>query len=238
MRGGVEMREMRHNKPGVRSETPRELNRREFFKLGGAGLVAGLAVASGAGTLLFPKTAHARQREVGGQTLTVVQLDRTLNALDQETERRYQRQEHQPSDRNGHTYQSAVTVPETVTVLVTLNETRSQRDLSVSARTLPRPVGTAIDDFAGLVQSVTNQPLRRVKIVLERGTFRQGEQDVEYTNGYILPVNSEGQVTSHLGNGEYLMYGVSQFGSTVQSDPAVVAEPNRQASLPIASRRA
>ena len=232
------MREKRHNKPGVRSEAPRELGRREFFKLGGAGLVAGLAVASGAGTLLFPKTAHARRREVGGQSLTVVQLDRTLSALDQETERRYQRNEHQPSDSNQQTYQSAVTVPEIVTVLVTLNEVRGQREVAVSANTLPRAVGTAINDFAGLVQRLTNQPLRRVKIVLERGTFRQGDDEVEYTNGYILPINQQGEVTSHLGNGQYLMYGVSQFGSTVQSDPAVVAEPNRQASLPIAGRRA
>ncbi len=98
------MREMRHNKPGVRSEKPRELNRREFFKVGGGGLLAGMVATSCVGTLLVPRTAHARRREVGGQQLTVVQLDRTLNSLDQETARRYQRREHQPSDANGQTY--------------------------------------------------------------------------------------------------------------------------------------
>jgi hypothetical protein len=235
MRGGVEMRENSGTKkPGVRSDKPPEISRRLFCKIGGAGLLTGAAIVSGAGVLLFSKNANAQTRDVGGKTLSVVELDRTLRDLDRETENKYERREHQANESNGHTYQNIAIVPHKVSVLVSLNKKTSERSVGVTADGLAAPIGVAIDEFASLVQAATDQPLKRVKIVLERGTFEQGGKEIEYTNGYILPVDGDGKVTSHLGNGEYLMYGVSQFGSTVRGNSAIVSEPSSNPTLDVA----
>lgn len=222
-------------KPGVRSDKPPEISRRLFCKIGGAGLLTGAVIASGAGVLLFSKNANAQTRDVGGKRLTVVELDRTLKDLDRETERDCQRREYQPDESNGNTYQNAVTVPRKVTVVVTLREGEKQeKRVSVAANTLPAPLGAAIDEFADLVERTTDQPLKRVKIVLERGTYEEGGTTKEYTNGYILPIDENGKVTSHLGNGEYLAYAISQYEKTLERDPAIVSEPSSTPTLDVA----
>ena len=72
-----------------------------------------------------------------------------------------------------------------------------------------------MNDFAAAVQQITGQKLKRVKIVIEKGIFEyNGNPNTVYTNAYILPVNSQGQIIGRQPTGEYLAAEVSYFAGT------------------------
>jgi hypothetical protein len=208
-----------------RIEKPRDIHRRDFFKVAGA--VAGFAAVefimakTGTGSLFLPREAHAQSntRRVGDRDLRVVQLDRQLSVLDTET-RPYRRAEVMPSQSNNHRYSVDVVVPDENTFLVALS--RDGRRLTI---TLPNDtLGADLTDFASLVQNVSSAQLSRVKIVLERGTEERNGRTQSYTNAYILPINSEGNYITSLGNGEYLIHAASRRGDRVGDGTFVIRD--------------
>ena len=82
--------------------------------------------------------------------------------------------------------------------------------------TTPGAKSGSIKDFADAVQQVTGQKLRRIKIVIEKGVFEyHGNPNTIYTNAYILPVDSQGQIIGRQATGEYLATEVSYYAGGV-----------------------
>jgi hypothetical protein len=212
-----------------RSERIEKPSRRDFFKAVGA--VVGFAAVeyifskTGTGPLFLPSEAHAQSntRRVGDRDLRVISLDRQLSVLDSET-RPYRSGEHFPNQRNNYTYQNGVAVPQENVFLVSLNSRQGQRNLDIQIPGREDVLTANLTDFAALVQNVSSAQLSRVKIVLERGTEERNGRTQTYTNAYIMPINSEGNYMTGLGNNEYLIHAASRRGDRVTNGTLVIRD--------------
>lgn len=231
MRGGVEMREIRH-KPGVHSEKPREFNRREFFRVGGGGLLAGLAATSCVGSLIFPTRAHAEAERRTPRTIT---LDRPLAELDRATQP-YRQPESFPNDSIPQ-YSNSVVVPADVGFLVAINNREDRRGLNITLGSSREPLRADLNAFARVVRDTSRQALNRVRIILDRGSEQVDGREVEYTNAYILPIDAQGNATTGLGEGRYLIYGASKSGDRVGGAATyILQEPENRHTVAVLQR--
>ena len=48
-------------------------------------------------------------------------------------------------------------------------------------------------------------------------------------------MDSEGKITSSLGNGQYLMFGATYYGNNLFGGPCILAEPNNITTMEVAS---
>lgn len=218
-----------------------KMSRRQFFRLGAAGavLVAGLAAGVPIG-LMAPKTAKAQDVVIQGQTVRVVLLDKTLSELDRETERYRQGEYFDTVEMHGvtTTYSNAVIVPGVVTFMVSYGSTGKILDVTFPRErdenpSSPNAGARAFDltEFANLVKNETGNEMERVKINLERGTFMQGIQQVDYVTAYLLPLNANGEPITRHGQGQYLVYECSYYSGRTFGGTSLVVEPNNQDTM-------
>jgi len=210
------------------SQVP-DVSRRSFMK--SVAVTGALLTATALGVGAFPKIANAQDEfvTIEGQQVKVVKLTKKLDELDTATQRyRTGVGSGEITGLDGH-YSNAVVVPREVTFLVTLNFLRQdgKRDNTIGVAfpkekdspTVPEDEkgmrGANIDDFAGLVKKVTGHELRRVQIILEKGTDVYQENGMShqgiYYQAYILPIDSQGNKTTARGPGKYLGYLANYF---------------------------
>ncbi|MBN1170396.1 hypothetical protein JXA56_05195 [Candidatus Micrarchaeota archaeon] len=207
-------------------ETP-EISRRSFVKAAGTGLVAGLALCA-ASNFIAPRIANSQDsetREVAGQKVKVTTLGDSYKKVDEESEK-YRYGERFP-DKINPTYTNVALLQGKVTFIVAFDTKTDEKELGVIVKG-QSSVGTDLGLFAALVTDATNKDLKRVRILIETGTFGEGSNKKEFVNAYIVPVNDSGNPTTHLGNGEYLIYGVTQVESRVFGNPYVMKDPGYQ----------
>lgn len=226
------MREIRHNKPGVRSEKPKEHTRREFFRIGGGGLLAGLAATSCVGSLIVPKKAHAEAQQ--RRTPRVITLDRPLAELDRATQP-YRQAEVFPNERTPQ-YSNAVVLPREVGFIVAINNREDRRGLNITLGSR-EPLRADLNSFARMVRDTSRHALNRVKIILDRGSEQVDGREVPYTNAYVLPIDSQGNAITGLGEGRYLIYGASKSGDRVGgASPYILQEPENRHTVAVLQR--
>lgn len=233
------------NGPGETPGTPTAsetsnptMTRRQFFKLGATGtaLVAGLAAGVPL-SLMAPKTARAQETVIQGQSVRVVQLDKTLSELDAQTEQ-YRYEAMTEPDRNGIYYSNAVVIPGVVTFQVTLAENGKRLNINFPRErdeTPSSPTAGArrfeLDEFSNLVKRETGKDIKRVKTILERGTFDYNGAETEYATVYILPLDAQGNPITKQDRGQYLVYECSYFAGGTSGGISLIIEPNNQDTL-------
>ncbi len=225
-----------------------DLHKRPFttLKVASIALLAGLI----AGPMVFPKMARAQdaqQEQVQGQKLSVVQLDKPLAQLEKETAALTFNLRETPSRRASTEtpvgYGITLITSEGTTFVVDVNDSgkwgfavvfsaKNQHEDSTGDGTR----GAYLSEFVNLVEKQTGRKLERVKIILDTGRTTYNGKEVPLTNAYLLPINSYGKVTTGLGGGKYLIYGVSSYATVVSSGPVIILEPNSQYTLSLASR--
>ena len=208
-----------------------QIKRRDFVKIAGRGLVAGLALFA-TSNFITPTIANSQgseMKEIAGQKVNVVRLDESLEKLNEKT-KKYRGGEYFPTKANSK-YSIDATVPKEVTFLVTFDTSSNKKDLVVSVHNTTTPHLKKMEGFAKLVKDATGQDLTRVKFVLETGTYVEDGKTERYTNAYIFPVNKQGEITSNIGNGEYLIYGSSQYGDTVVGDPVILVDTRKDSRV-------
>ena len=246
------MKKLEHGKATRRADGPSKtttFSRRKFFKLGVGGtvLITSLGLGSLGTALLLPRSAEAakaiEQKKVLGQKVTVVKLDKPLIELDEATEK-YRGNEYFPDRTNKMKYQNVAQIQGEVTFLVSLHQDGKgrltvafppEREDNPDARGAGIR-GADLTKFARLVGALTGQRLTRVRIILDRGTTQYKGKTTAFTNAYMLPVDSNGNVTTNTGNGQYLVYGASYYADTVHSDIGLLVEPNNKTTMKVAQR--
>ena len=219
------------------------LHKRPFFKLPSSKVLLGIGlVFSFAGPMIFPKAIRAqdaKQELVQKQKLTVVQLEKPLAQLEKETSK-MAADGNAMSDGTRFTSKSASVLTGQITFIADM----SDMHLTVAFdATLDAPGpnagmrGADLHDFAKLVEKQTGKKLEGVKIILDTGTFTYNGKQAPYTNAYLLPIDSQGKITTALGDGKYLVYGASYYADNhVAGEPGILIEPNRTYSLSLAYR--
>lgn len=207
-----------------------DVNRREFFRLGGAGLLSGALALGGAGSLLLtPSVAHAQSFQLRGLTVHTERLSDTIVNLDRATAR-YRRPE--TRDRNG--YSNIVFLRHEMTVAVgfapdghktfgiVFPASRDRDPTREGAGTW----GMNITDFGTMVSRVTGSELTRVRILVERTTGMRAGREEQILTVTVLPVDSSGRLTSAY-QGGYLAVGASYYPDrgVVYGAHALVLEP-------------
>jgi hypothetical protein len=246
---GVEdMKALKKEEVMRRVQTSRDTNvsktgiLRQFRRTAEAGALALGLLTLGAAPLLVPSTAKAEAARTDISRLRTVRVTRALSELDGETEQ-YRGTERIPTRRDP-IYSNAATIPGEVTAIVGYNPRHGhrlvvtfprERDSDPSAEGAGIR-GLSLDQFARVVRERTGQELRRMRIILETGTFQRSGQETTYTNIYVLPVDAEGRVLTSLGSGRYLMYGASYYGSTLRGGVSILAEPHDRTTMAIAMR--
>jgi len=242
------MKKLEHSKASKCADGSSQtaISRRKFFKLGVAGwtLITSLNLGSLGAAFLMPRNAKAAEHKtVLGQKLNVVRLDRPLIDLDKETNK-YRRVEFFPDEHNPR-YSTAVTIMNEVRFIVTLSQSGKLRRLTI--RFPPKRDkdpnsrgaglrGVDLHEFARLVRGLTGEELSRVRIILQTGTFEYKGKETMYTNAYILPVDEQGNVTTCVGNGQYVIFGASYYADKVYSSIGFLVEPDNRTTMRIASR--
>jgi len=197
------------------------VSRRSFFKAAGAGLALLAATSYG---LSFPKIANAQDQyvQIEGQNVKVNKLDKPLAEFDAATQQ-YRRPE-TTDPRNGM-YQIDVIVPGEVCFLVTLNDLsdggihkdfmnitfpkeRENPNVPESRKGLR---GADLKSFVELVKKTTGQDVKRVKIVLEQGTFDYEGNNAKYYNAYVFPIDAQGNKITSRSTGQYLVFEATHF---------------------------
>ncbi|MEW6035987.1 MAG: twin-arginine translocation signal domain-containing protein [Candidatus Micrarchaeota archaeon] len=216
-----------------------EVSRRDFFKATGAAVLVAALQGGIVGSVLLPRTAYAQTREVGGRQVNEIQLDRTLAELARDTAQ-YQTHEHLPSSSNNYTYSHDIIVPNEVTFLVSVQTRGSNKLLAVTfpkeRETDPNARGAGlrgvdITDFLSFARRVAGQDITKVRFILERGTFQYNGRQTDYTTAYIFPLDSNGNMITRLGNGEYLVYTASYYANVVTAEANVIIEPNNRDTI-------
>ncbi|MBD3210095.1 hypothetical protein GF318_01820 [Candidatus Micrarchaeota archaeon] len=239
--------EMSANPADLKDKPARKKGMLNRFKRAAATGALALGLALGTAPLVVPAVAQANQTtRVLGQEVPFGRLDRTLREMEQEMNEIGRVDEHFPDETYDY-YWRGVDVPG-FRIIVSLRpegEHRNRVTVRFPAERETNPDlegrdrgarGMDIDRFAGMVEEMTGGPLERVKIITNSGTFRSGGEDVPYTNAYILPVDDQGRVTTSLGEGQYLAFTVTYWGSRVVGSSAVIAEPDNITTMRVASR--
>jgi hypothetical protein len=222
--------------------------RRPFFKRLGTYTLMGLTAVSLSPFLPFhfgkvkaqgtEQGTTQKTMVVQGRTLTLVQLDKPLATLEQETGRAHEVLGYSaytnfikmPSAEFGVTFDSA-DHKHPYYLTVAFSESK-EKDPTVKP---PGLRGTDLGEFADLVKGC-GKPLERVKLIAETGTFNNNGIETPYINVYIIPVNAAGKAITCLGDGKYLIYNVSYYDDVVGGGTMVLVEPTSQYSIQIASR--
>ncbi len=216
-----------------------EVSRRDFFKATGPAVLAAALQGGLVGSVLMPRTAYAQTRNVRGTQVNEIQLDRTLAELARDTAQ-YNSAEFLPSSSNNYTYSRDIVVPNEVTFLVTLETRGSLKRLSVAfpkdRETNPNARGAGLrgadmTDFVTLARRVSGQDMAKVRFILERGTFQYNGRETDYTTAYIFPLDSNGNMLTRLGSGEYLVFTSSYYANVVTAEMTVIIEPNNRDTI-------
>ncbi len=242
------MKKLEHDKASrsAYGSSQTAISRRKFFKLGAAGwvLINSLNLGSLGAAFLMPRSAKAAEHKtVLGKKLNVVRLDRPLIELDKETSK-YRRVEFFPDEHNPR-YYTAVTIMNEVRFIVALSESGKLRRLTVRfPPTRDKDPdsrgaglrGVDLHEFARVVQGLTGERLSRVRIILETGKFEYKGKETMYTNAYILPVDEQGNATTCVGNGQYVVFGASYYADKLYTSIGFLVEPNNKTTMKVASR--
>jgi|GEM_PF-3141244 len=246
----LKSQELARASPTSRRETISRGGVLSKFRTAAAAATLAFALACGTASVVTPTTVRAEEavvksKKVNLESLTVVKLKKPLKDLDNESEK-YRQGEFIPNGDNGvENYSNHLRVPGEVGFLVTLSGDGKQkvlgvrfpaeRDTSPDAEE-PGLRGADLQKFAKLVKKMTGKELERVKIIVDVGTYKNNGKEMTYANAYFLPIDSEGKVITNVGNGSYLAYTTSYYGSTVLGAESMIVEPNNQTTLALARR--
>jgi len=201
---------MRNENRSVRSPVRSEgVARRKFFQLAAAGtlLLAGIN---------FGSIASAQGTKIKGVTFHSVTLVNTVEKLDKETGDKYRRGEGVNKDKSkGFT----VNIPYVMSAAATLrpDEKNGRNTFGVAypkekdkdpKRKNAGMWTTNINDFARVVKEVTGDDLKRVRIIIERTT--DPDYNDEVISAYAIPVDNCGDFVGKY-NGGYLAVGASYY---------------------------
>jgi hypothetical protein len=205
-------------------------------------LLAGLALGIGAAPIILsaPRAQDTKQEQVQGQKLPVMQLEKSLAQLEKETAKMaiYNRP---MSDGQKFTCQSTSVQTNDVNFIVNI-EKMELGVLFDHKKDNPTPALVAgnraadLTGFANLVEKQTGKRLEGVKIILDTGSVTYNGKTVSLTDAYVIPIDSQGKITTGLGNGKILIYGISYYADVVKSNPVILLEPNSQYTLSLAIR--
>ncbi|MCI0503564.1 hypothetical protein L0Y65_02525 [Candidatus Micrarchaeota archaeon] len=185
--------------------------------------------------------------EIGGRTLNIVRLDQRLADLNTKTAR-YREPEELPVEMGGTgplattngRYANSVLVPGEARFLVTLLPRENRRSLNIifprERDSEPSAPGAGVrtvnlNEFAAYVRALTGQEMARVNFIVEAGTFNNNGVTTNYTNAYIFPLNSRGEVITRRGNGAFIIYSGSYYASSAGGSASLLIEPNGRDSL-------
>jgi hypothetical protein len=244
------MRKLEHSHD-VHAERPgeRPFHKRLSRKLLEAARTVALGTAIAMGTaiavapVLTPNIAMAQDenRDVGGRTVRVLRLDRSLADLDRDTSRyRDPSHEHMPGQQNNYVYSNDIVIPNEVTFVVSLDRANNSRWIYVrfpanreTNPNTPSPGLRAFDlnDFNSYVNSLSGQDFTRVKFIIETGTFQYNGRETKYTNLYLFPLDSSGNILTRRGNGEFIEFDVSYYADRAIGGISLLIEPNNRDTI-------
>lgn len=210
--------------------------------LTGSPLAIGSMVAST--MITVSSDARAQDVEIAGRKLQVIELSRPLTELDKETEK-YRKPEQIPNGKNISIYTNTIDIPGEVRFTVGLDfndelKKNYAKFIGVyfppSREAKPDEEGAGsreidLKDFATYVKQISGQEMIRVKIIVETGTFKFKGKNTTWTNAYILPLDSQGNILTRQGNGRYVIFGATYYADVSGGSPRVLAEPNNRETL-------
>jgi hypothetical protein len=230
-----------------------ELHKRPFIKRLGSNVRAWAFPALAALTFspIFPFQATKAKAEgteqgapqqtmmVQGKVLNVVQLDKSLVQLENDAAGMASLDE-KSEPAYGYTatayikpmklcfivsFDSTETISKILAVnFPSIKDTHSEPNAdNLGIEPIPGHRDIDLTNFANMVQTQTGSKLERVKMILE--------MKAQCINVFILPIDSQGKITTALGEGKYLIYEGSYADGRVSGGLAVLIEPNKTYTL-------